>query len=294
MPENAYMPRSAKVQWMRDETPDVRTLGLVLEDPASATRFQWRAGQFALFSVFGAGECVFTLANSPTRRTTTGSDGNGQAQVTDEAPTIECTFRAVGKITNALRQLDAGQVAGIRGPYGNAFDVEAWKGHHVAIVGGGIGMAAVRSPLQYVLDHRADYGEVHVLNGARSVGDVVYASEMSEWAQRGAEVVCTVDPGGETPDWGGRVGMIPAVFEELALAPEKRIVVACGPPVMLRYLFASLKKLGFPPCDVVTTLENRMKCGVGHCGRCNVGRTYLCTSGPVFTWAQLQSMPEDL
>jgi sulfhydrogenase subunit gamma (sulfur reductase) len=293
--ENPYLSSPARIEWMRDETLDVRTLGLAIEDSAATERFQWRAGQFALFSVFGAGECVFTLANSPTRRFANGkANGNGNGNGHAHRPAIECTFRAVGKVTSALRELGAGQVIGIRGPYGNSFDVDAWKGKHVTIIGGGIGMAAVRSPLQHVLDNREDYGEVHVLNGARTVADLVYENEVDEWTARDVTVVRTVDPGGETPEWTGKVGLIPHVFEEMALSPENRIVVACGPPIMLKYLFMSLEKTGFPPENVVTTLENRMKCGVGHCGRCNVGSTYLCTQGPVFTWAQLQSMPQDM
>jgi sulfhydrogenase subunit gamma (sulfur reductase) len=290
--ENPYLTSVARIDWVRDETQDVRTLGLAIDDPAAAERFQWRAGQFALFSVFGAGECVFTLANSPTRRNS--GNGNGHANGAGGGSSIECTFRAVGKVTSALRELGEGQHIGIRGPYGNSFDVDAWKGRHVTIIGGGIGMAAVRSPLQHLLDNRKDYGEVLVLNGARTVADLVYEHEVDEWARKDVTVVRTVDPGGETPEWIGKVGLIPHVFEELGLSPANRVVVACGPPIMLKYLFMSLEKLGFAPEHVVTTLENRMKCGIGHCGRCNVGRTYLCTEGPVFTWAQLQSMPEDM
>jgi sulfhydrogenase subunit gamma (sulfur reductase) len=295
-PENPYLSSIARIESIRDETLDVRTLRLALQSASGrsalptdkngtqAPAFDWRAGQFAIFSIFGAGECVFTLANSPTRKS--GNNGDHGA--------IECTFRAVGKVTSALRELGTGQHVGLRGPYGNWFDVEAWKGRHIAIVGGGIGMAAVRSPLQHVLDNRDDYGDVLVLNGARTVADLVYEHEVEEWKSRRVEVVRTVDPGGETPDWTGKVGLIPHIFEQLGLTPENRTVVACGPPIMLKYLFASLQKLGYAPENVVTTLENRMKCGIGHCGRCNVGRTYLCTRGPVFTWAELQSMPDDM
>jgi sulfhydrogenase subunit gamma (sulfur reductase) len=288
---NPYLPSTTRVEWMRDETADVRTLSLAFDDPAAAERFQWRAGQFALFTIFGTGECVFTLANSPTRRG--GANGNRHTGHNGHC-SIQCTFRAVGKVTSAMRELGDGGFVGIRGPYGNSFDVEAWKGRHIAIIGGGIGMAAVRSPLQHVLDHRDDYGDVLVLNGARTAADLVYEREVAEWAERRVEVVRTVDPGGEGPDWNGRVGLVPHVFEELGLSPENRTVIACGPPIMLKYLFASLEKLGYAPENVVTTLENRMKCGIGHCGRCNVGGTYLCTRGPVFTWAELQSMPDDM
>ena len=281
--ENPYVPRAARIGWMRDETRDVRTLGLQLENGNGAEDFRWKPGQFAMYSVFGAGECAFTLANSPTR-----SEANGHGTE------VQCTFRTVGKVTHALWSLQQGQTIGIRGPYGNTFDVEGWEGRHVAFIGGGIGMAALRAPLQHVLDHRDRYGDVTVLNGARTAEDLVYRTEAEEWAAARVDLVRTVDPGGETPEWDGRVGMLPDVFRELELGPQDRVVVACGPPVMLHFLFQALDEMGFEPHQVVTTLENKMKCAIGHCGRCNVGDTYLCTEGPVFSRDQLERLPDDL
>lgn len=274
---NAFQPHLVRVATARDETPDVRTLRLTFLEPAVAERFRWEPGQFGEFSVFGAGEAVFTLANAPTR-----------------PGYIECTLRGIGKVTGAIHALSVGQVLGFRGPYGNRFPVEAWRGRGVAFVGGGIGMAALRAPLQFVLDNRAEFGEVLVLNGARSVADLVYKDEMKEWqATDGVRVVRTVDPGGETPDWDGEVGLIPQVFERVGLEADGRVVVVCGPPVMLHYMFLSLAKKGFTPEQVVTTLENKMKCGLGLCGRCNIGRVFVCRDGPVFTWAQVQALPKD-
>ena len=187
-----------------------------------------------------------------------------------------------------------GQIVGFRGPYGNRFRTEDWKGRDVAFIGGGIGTVALRAAMQWVLDHRGDYGEVLILNGARTVADLCYQREMPEWAAvPSVRVVRTVDPGGETPEWDGEIGLLPAVYEKLALAPANRVVVACGPPIMLKFLFASLRTLGYSPVQVVTTLENKMKCGLGLCGRCNVGRHYVCVDGPVFTWEQLESLPAD-
>ena len=272
---SALQPHVVRIDSMREETPDVRTLRLLPTNGLSG--LSWSAGQFGHFSVFGAGEAVFTLANSPSR--------NGA---------LECTFRAVGKVTHALRALAPGQSIGFRGPFGNRFPVEDWRGRDVTFVAGGIGMAALRSPLQWVLDHRDDYGDVVVLNGARSVADLVYKDEMAEWASvSGVRVVRTVDPGGQVDGWDGQVGLIPHVFEELALAPDGRIVVVCGPPIMLHFMFLALGKMGYDPERVVTTLENKMKCGVGICGRCNVGRFFVCTDGPVITWAALRTLPRD-
>jgi sulfhydrogenase subunit gamma (sulfur reductase) len=270
-----FRPRLLRIERAWDETPDVRTLQLLPVDGGPSP--EWSPGQFAEWSVFGAGEAVFTLANSPTR-----------------GPQLECSYRALGKVTSALRDLSVGQIVGFRGPYGNRFRTEDWKGKDVVFIGGGIGTVALRAALQWVLDHRNDYGEVTVLNGARTVADLCYQQEMPEWqAVPGVRVVRAVDPGGETPDWDGEVGLIPAVFERMALAPDGRVVVACGPPIMLKYLFASLGKLGYSPAQVVTTLENKMKCGLGLCGRCNVGRHFVCVDGPVFTWEQLETLPND-
>lgn len=272
-----FLPHLVRIATARDETHDVRTLRLEFLEPDAAREFQWEAGQFGEFSVFGAGESVFTLANAPTR-----------------PGYIECTFRATGKVTAAIRALSPGQVLGFRGPYGNRFPVAEWRGRDLVFVGGGIGMAALRAPLQFVLDNRQEFGEIVVLNGARSVADLVYKDEMTEWqAGERVRVVRTVDPGGEAPDWDGEVGLIPHVFERLGLQPDGRVVVVCGPPVMLHFMFLALEKTGFAPEQVVTTLENKMKCGLGLCGRCNIGRVFVCRDGPVFTWAQVRALPRD-
>jgi NAD(P)H-flavin reductase len=277
-PAFSYLPHLMRVADVRAETPDVRTLRLEFLDEQAGADVSWRAGQFGLYSSFGSGECVFTIANPPT-----------------QGDRIECTFKVLGKVTNAFERVSAGQVVGFRGPYGNSFPVEEWRGRDLVFVGGGIGMAAVAAPLRHVLDNRADYGEVVVLNGARTVADIVYKDELKEWQQlEGVRVVRAVDPGGEEPGWDGKVGLIPNVYEELGLAPDGRVVVVCGPPVMLHFMLLALDRLGYAPEQIVTTLENRMKCGIGHCGRCNVGPFYVCRDGPVVTAAQLQSLPEDM
>jgi NAD(P)H-flavin reductase len=282
---NPYRPSRMVIDGFRDETPDVRTLRLRFVDPDDAAGFAgWEPGQFGQFTVFGAGESVFALSNAPWRPS---APGGGE-------PTVECTFRTVGKVTSALHALSAGQVIGFRGPYGNHFPLDAWKGKQLVFIGGGIGMAALRSALLDVLRRKQEYRDVLVLNGARTVDGLVYKDEMSSWQDvDGVRVVRTVDPGGETGDWDGEVGLLPNVFEGLGLDPEGRIVVACGPPVMLRYLFLSLDKAGYSPDQVVTTLENKMKCGIGHCGRCYVGPFSVCRDGPVVTWAALNQLPKD-
>lgn len=272
------MPHLARITEAREETPDVRTLRLEFVEPDVSSSLTWRAGQFGHFSIFGAGESVFTITNPPTRR-----------------GYIECTFREVGKVTNALRSLSVGQMIGFRGPYGNHFPLDEWHGKDLLFVGGGIGMAALHAPLQYALDSRADFGDILILNGARGVSDVVYKEEMKDWeAIDGVRVVQTVDPGGETAEWDGQVGLIPDVFSELEPSPDGSIVITCGPPIMLHFMLIALDKLGFAPEQVITTLESKMKCGIGQCGRCNVGPFFVCRDGPVVSAAQLKSLPSDL
>jgi NAD(P)H-flavin reductase len=279
---NPYRPHLLRIAAVCDETPDVRTLTLQFVDENEGLKFpRWEPGQFGEYTVFGAGESVFALANPPDHEP-------------GSAPSIECTYRAIGKVTYALRDLESGRVIGFRGPYGNAFPLAEWRGRDLVFLGGGIGMAALRAALLSVLHRRSDYGDVLILNGARSVADMVYREEMPAWEARdGVRVVRTVDPGGETADWDGEVGLIPEVFERQALAPDGRVVVACGPPIMLHFLFESLERQGYRPQQVITTLENKMKCGFGQCGRCNVGSFYVCRDGPVLSWERMRALPDD-
>ncbi len=282
---NTYLPRLITISGVREETPDVRTLTMRFVDPKDAGSFEgWAPGQFGEFTVFGYGECVFAISNAPWR-----PDGNSGSE-----PAIECTFRDVGKVTHALRARSQGDLVGFRGPYGNSFPIDDWKGKDLIFIGGGMGMAALRSALLEVIRRSAEFGEITILNGARTVADMVYKDQMEEWAaHKGVRVVRTVDPGGETPDWKGEIGLIPKAFEEIGPKPDGSVVIACGPPIMLRFLFMSLEKMKFTPEQVYTTLENKMKCGIGICGRCNVGPFFVCRDGPVLTWAELNRLPRD-
>jgi len=282
---NTYRPRLLSISSMQEETPDVRTLTMRFVDQKDAEAFDgWTPGQFGEFTVFGYGECVFAISNAPWRR-----GGNR-----DPEPKIECTFRDVGKVTHALRNRSQGDLVGFRGPYGNFFPIDDWKGKDLIFIGGGMGMAALRSALLEVMGRSSEFGEIIILNGARTVADMVYKEQMDEWAAKdGVRLVRTVDPGGATPDWDGEIGLIPKAFEEMGVQPDGSIVIACGPPIMLKFLFVSLEKMKFTPEQVMTTLENKMKCGIGICGRCNVGPFFVCRDGPVLTWAELNKLPHD-
>jgi NAD(P)H-flavin reductase len=270
-----YTPHLMRIEEIRDETPDVKTLRLRFLEPAMQERFNFRAGQFGLYSAFGEGESTFCIASPPTWR-----------------DHIQCTFRAVGKVTEALRRKDAGDVIGFRGPYGNSFPLESFAGKNLLFVVGGIALPPLRCVIWNCLDLRDRFGEVRIVYGARTVADLVYKDELAAWGARpDVELVTTVDPGGETADWKGKIGFVPTVLEQWAPPSANTIAFVCGPPVMIRFSMPVLEKLGFTPERIYTTLENRMKCGIGKCGRCSIGATYVCKEGPVFTAAELATRP---
>ena len=273
--KNIYLPYLATVTEIIDETPDVRTLRLVFQDEKLCDEFTFRAGQFAEYSAFGAGESTFCIASSPTR-----------------SGSIECCFRSVGRVTEELRRLEIGDSMGVRGPYGNSYPIEEFYGKNLVFVAGGIALPPLRTLIWNCLDLRDKFGEITIVYGARTEADLVYKRELQEWQERGdVRLVKTVDPGGAGPEWDGKVGFVPTILEETAPSAENSIALVCGPPIMIKFTLPVFAKLGFSDDQVYTTLENRMKCGLGKCGRCNVGNVYVCKDGPVFTARQVKAMP---
>ena len=276
-PMNVYQPHLMRIDRVVDEAPGVKTFRLLFQDEGTGRDFQFKAGQFGEYSVFGEGESTFCIASSPTR-----------------SGYIECTFRQTGRVTTALAGLNEGDTIGFRGPYGNIFPLEEWKGKNLLFIAGGIALPPLRCVIWNALDLRDRFADISVLYGARSVADLVYKYELEEWGKRAdVKLTTTVDPGGETPDWKGEVGFVPHILEKLNPSSENTIALVCGPPIMIKLTLPVLAKLGFAPADTFTTLENRMKCGIGKCGRCNVGKYYVCVDGPVFTLEQLQTMPAE-
>jgi NAD(P)H-flavin reductase len=193
-----------------------------------------------------------------------------------------------------LANCEEGDILGIRGPYGNVFPLEDWKGKNLLFIAGGIALPPMRCVIWNALDKRSDYNDITIVYGARSVADLVYKHELKEWKSRpDVKLVLTVDPGGQTPDWTGEVGFVPSIVDKVAPVSENTIAIVCGPPVMIKNTFPVLLKLGFEDSNIYTTLENRMKCGFGKCGRCNVGKVYVCKDGPVFTYKQLKELPNE-
>jgi NAD(P)H-flavin reductase len=277
MSENIYKPYLMEIEKITEETPDVKTFRLRFKNEEDAQKFSFKAGQFGEYSVLGEGESTFCIASPPTRK-----------------EYIECTFRKTGRVTNALANLDIGDTVGFRGPYGNIFPIEEWEGKNLLFIAGGIALPPLRCVIWNTLDLRDKYKDITVIYGARSVNDLVYKRELAKWKSRpDVEFIATVDPGGETPTWQGEIGFVPTVLERVAPKSENTIAILCGPPVMIKFTMPILKRLGFKDNDIYTTLENRMKCGFGKCGRCNVGKVFVCKDGPVFTYEQLLTLRDE-
>jgi NAD(P)H-flavin reductase len=255
-----------------DETPDVKTFHVRNEN---GVPFDVKPGQLAMVSLLPVGEGMFSVSWQ------------------EEKEHLQFAIRRVGLMTDELHSVGVGHKIGVRGPYGNGFPVEACQGKDMLFIAGGIGLAPLRSFIKYCLKHRADYGKIQVLYGARSYADLCFKDELFElWPkEKDTEVFTTLDRPEE--GWDGHVGLIPSYLEELNPAPEGKVAVICGPPIMIKFALKSLEKMGYNDEQVITTLEMRMKCGIGKCGRCNIGSEYICLDGPVFNLAQLRKLPPE-
>ncbi|BAG83432.1 FAD/NAD(P)-binding protein [Candidatus Azobacteroides pseudotrichonymphae] len=277
MDRNIYLPYLVTIDKIIQEAPGIKTFRLKFNDEKERNKFSFKTGQFAEYSVFGEGEVTFCIASPHTRK-----------------DYIECTFRQVGRVTTALANLEEGAIIGTRGPYGNVFPIDEWKGKNLVFIAGGIALPPIRSVIWTCLDNRADYNDISIFYGAKTAGDYVYKYELEKWKNRvDIHLYLTVDPGGETLTWQENIGFIPSIVEKISPCSKNTIAIVCGPPIMIKNTFSVLKELDFSNDNIFTTLENRMKCGFGKCGRCNVGKFYVCKDGPVFTAAQLATLPDE-
>lgn len=274
---NIYQPDLMEVLDVQQQTADVKSVRVRFRDESRGADFHFRVGQFGMFSLFGYGESTFNICSSSNWK-----------------DFIEFCFRRTGRVTEALWSLEKNDTIGFRGPYGNSYPMDKWVGKNLIFIGGGIAMPPLRCAIWYALENRDQFGDVTIVYGARRVQDLVFRQELDRWAgYDGVRVVPCVDPGGETPDWTGDVGFVPAVTERAQIPAENAVALVIGPPVMIKFTLPVLAKMGLADRDIYTSLENRMKCGVGKCGRCNCGPVYVCKEGPVFTLEQLKCLPND-
>jgi len=276
---NPYLPMSMNIREIVDETDDrtIKSFDLVFVRPDDEAAFHYTPGQFCELSIFGQGEAPFGIASSPT-----------------EKGFVRFTVKKAGLFTSKLHSLKPGDVIGMRGPLGNHFPLDLMKGRDVVVIGGGFAFTTLRSLIIYLLEggEREQYGKITVIYGARTPGLLMYQKDLAAWEQRSdIQMVQTIDV--PVPGWTRKVGFVPNVTEETAPSAANSIAVICGPPVMIRFTLPVMTKLGFQKEQIYTSLENRMKCGIGKCGRCNVGPKYVCVDGPVFSLAQLDALPAE-
>ena len=279
MTKNPYLPIPMTVKKNQVETVDrmLRTLELKFVNEEDEKAFSYTPGQFCEISILGKGEAPFGIASSPT-----------------EKGSLRFTVNKAGVVTTAIHQLEEGDEIGIRGPLGNSYPIPLFEGKNVLVIGGGFAFTTLRSLIIFLShpDQRSRFKDITVIYGARMPGLLLYKEELAEWQKRGdIRLVVTVDQGDQ--DWKGKVGLVPNVLEEVAPSSENTYAVICGPPIMIKFTFPKLMALRFPNERIYTSLEKRMKCGIGKCGRCNIGHLYVCKDGPVFSYEQLETLPKD-
>lgn len=271
-PKNDLAPKTAIIKDLVAESADTTTFTIAFPDPADRQAFSHRPGQFVEISVLGVGESTISITSSPTQK-----------------GYVELCIKRVGAVTEAIHKLRPGDIVGLRGPYGNGFPFNAVRGDNLLFVAGGIGLAPLRSMINYAVDNRADYGQIKILYGARSPADLLFTRELKRWSEvPGTEVLFTVDRG--APGYAGQVGLVTALLPQIELTPETYTAFVCGPPVMIPSVIAELLKLGFSEDKVISTLENYMKCGIGKCGHCLLGGKYICLDGPVFRYSEMKEL----
>lgn len=273
---NPYKPMVCTVLEVIRETSNIKTFRIGIDDPEEAKSFHFEPGQVGQLSVFGTGESTFVINTPPS--------------VKDY---LQFSVMMAGEVTTAIHNLSKGDKVGVRAPLGRPFPYELWKGKDLFFIGGGIGMAPIRTIMMHCLEHKEDYGKISLLYGARSPQDLTYQYELDSWMAN-PDLNCTLTIDREAEGWPHKVGMIPNVLRELAPKADNCVAVLCGPPIMIKFTLMALDELGFSHENVYTTLEKRMKCGIGICGRCGIGGKYVCLDGPVFSQKELDELPPEL
>ena len=272
--ENTYIPLIATVKKIIMETHNIISLQLVIDDEAEMKNFNFQPGQVCQLSVFGLGESTFAINSSPL-----------------EKEYLQISIMKAGVNTAAIHNLSVGEKIGLRGPLGNWFPYKDWESKNLLFIGGGIGLAPLRPLILQTLNNKDKYGPMTLLYAARTPDDFCFKYDLEKWeASKDIDVILTID--NECSGWNKKVGLCPEVLETLDPSPENTIAVLCGPPIMIKFTLGILKKLKFPDNSVYTTLERRMKCGVGKCGRCNMGEKFVCVDGPVFSVKELNNLIE--
>ena len=273
MVHNDYIPKLAHILEIKEEVGGARPIKTFRTQFQDKNDFSFRCGQCAMLSVFGKGESMISISSSPL--------------VKDY---LQFSILKMGRVTSALHEMLPGDIIGIRGPYGNGFPIKDWKGKNIIFIGGGIGLAPIWSVLNTALGKKEEYGDLTLIYGARTSKDLVFSDELKEIKKKIA-VHLSIDV--EESDWNEFVGFVPQNVTDKKPSPNNAIAITCGPPIMIKFVIKALEDLGFEDEQIYTTVENKMKCGIGKCGRCNIGLHYICKDGPVYSWAELKKLPQE-
>jgi len=276
MNKNIYTPELAVIKKVRDEASGIKTFTLKFKDAENQKAFDYHPGQFIELTVFGIGEAPISITSSPANK-----------------GYLELSVAAVGKVTNALHLKKEGEAVGVRGPYGNGFPLDEVKGKDILYVAGGIGLAPLRSLINQMFAYRGGFGKITILYGAREPGLLCFMDEVCGWGKKdNTEVLLTVD----VPDdkWKNNVGVVGSLLPKAKIDLESTVAFVCGPPIMIHFVILDLVKMGFADDRIITTMERRMECGLGKCGHCNIGKSYVCLDGPVYSYQQLKKLGETI
>lgn len=270
--DNLYVPEFATIQSAGPMAVTERHLKLELDSGRSLAH---QPGQFVQVSVLGIGEAPISVSSGP-------CDG----------PSFEIVVRACGNVTNAIHRLEAGAKLGVRGPFGNGFDMESMKGKDLLMVAGGIGLVPMRSLIHAVLQNREDFGDVTILFGCKTPEERLFLDELDTWRER-SDVKLHEAVDRPHPDWDGHVGVITTLFPKVEIgSPKDTVAVVVGPPIMYRFVIIECLNAGIDEEHIVMSLERNMKCGIGKCGHCQINQKYVCQDGPVFTYADARHLKE--
>jgi len=266
-----FIPVMARVDVIEQLSLKEKLFKIVLPD---GEKLGHQSGQFVQVFIPGIGEAPISICSSPTR--------NGY---------FELCVREIGDVTKAMHKIEKGNILGIRGPFGRGFDPDHYKNQDLVFIAGGIGLAPLRSAIQYVFDKRKDFGKVTIICGAKTPDELIFKDEIMEWEKKkDLKMIITVDRGDEK--WKGRVGLITQHFGELEIDPVRSYILVCGPPIMYKFVILGLNRFKIPPDRIILSLERRMRCGLGKCGHCQINSKYVCRDGPKFTYAEIKSLEE--
>lgn len=286
--KNPYRSIEAKVLEVIEETPTIKTIRFKPKEPIG-----FATGQFVEIAIPGIGEAPFTPSSKPSvnpGRDTKDTDG-GNKIFNGVKDLMEVTVMKVGKVTEKIHELKKGDTIGVRGPMGQGYPLDTFKGKEVLVVGGGCGFAPLRS-LMYALFHESsEFKKLLFRGGCKAPKELVYKGEMGEWAKRDdLDLKLTVDKGDS--GWKGNVGVVTTILDDLGIDCKKGIAIVCGPPIMMKFVTFKLVELGFKDENIYLSMEKNMSCGIGKCGHCRIGIYYACKDGPVFTYDKIKNFHE--